>query len=207
MGDLTDIKASGTTRIVGDDEQYSADVTLDKDLIKKLWVKSSIVTSPLGNLFFLHAMNGASSSLNVNGSGTPVEFLINAEVAADLVVDSLLFETFDGKIKIDKMLGKNSPLSNGIIIEIKSEDTLFQFLPITKTQEFDSYFAFGPGRSYELVSASGNDSMVARFGPANPFRITKQGTYASDDYIKVIIQDNLNNIANLQFLAEGSREI
>ena len=205
MADLTEKEASGATKIVGGDEAFEADVFQDKDGFNKLFVKSSVVSVPLGNLFFLKALLAGSPRLNVNGSN-PKEFLINAEVGFSLFVDSLLFSGLDGGIRVDKFLGKGSILNNGVIVEVKSEDTLFQFLPIKITQQFDSHFAFGPGRSFELISASGDDSVVSRFGPRSPFLLAPVGTYATDDYIKVIIQDNLSSVSNLEFLAKGSRE-
>ena len=206
MADLTAKEASSTTRIVGSDENFAADVIEDKDLFKKLWVKASSVPTPLGNLFFIHATNNGSNELSVNGSGNNVEFTIEAEANNDLVVSSLLFEAFDSGIRIDRFLGQNSELSNGLLVEVKSEDTVFQFLPIKNTQEFDSHFSFGAGRSFSFIVASGNDGLVSRFGPDTPFLIKQQGTYAIDDYIKVIVRDNLNNIERLQFLAQGARE-
>jgi len=205
MGDIIDRESSSPIRIVGGDEAFEADVITEGGF-KKLYVKATAAPQPVGNLFFLHAKNGSEEQMSVDGSTTEVEFIINAEAVNDLIVTSLLFEAFDGGLKIDKFLGQNSPLTNGILIEVKSQDDIFQFLPITNTQEFDSHFSFGSGRSFSLVFASGNDSMVARFGLDTPFIIKKQGTYASDDYIKVIIRDDLESISSLQFLASGGRE-
>jgi len=205
MADIIDREASNPVRIVGGDEAFEADVVSEGG-IKKLYVKATAAAQPVGDLFFIKAMDGASSALAVDGSTTAVEFIVPAEAVKDLVVTSLLFEAFDGGIKVDNFLGLNSPLTNGILIEVKSQDEVFQFLPITNTQEFDSHFAFGSGRSFSIIFAAGNDSMVSRFGLDSPFTIKKQGTYASDDYIKVIIRDNLSNIDSLQFLTQGGRE-
>lgn len=205
MADIIDRESSNPVRIVGGDEAFEADVVTEGGF-KKLYVKATAAVQPVGNLFFIHAENGGSSQMAVNGSITPIEFTIPAEASDDLIVTSLLFEAFDGGVKIDNFLGLNSELDNGILIEVKSQDETFQFLPIKTTQEFDSHFSFGSGRSFSIVFASGNDSMVARFGLDAPFTLKKQGTYASDDYIKVIIRDNLSSISSLQFLAQGGRE-
>jgi hypothetical protein len=190
MGGVTNLSdsnatdANDNTQVVITDSSNAGTVdTVLEDGIRKLQVKATNVPEPLGNLFFEYAANGGSVDMNVNGGTTPVEFLIPADVSKDKVVGSMVFEAFDGGIKIDTFLGQNGELTNGIIVEIKSEDQVFQFQPIRNTQEFDSLFSFGQGRSYELIFASGNDSMVARFGSDTPFVIKPQGTYASDDYI------------------------
>jgi hypothetical protein len=205
LADIIDKEQTEITRITGRDEQYPVD-SVSEDGINKLWVKATAVPEALGNLFFLHAQNNGSIDLNVNGSGTPVEFTINAEANFDLICEGLSFEIFASGIKVDKFLSLNQPLSNGIIVEVKSFDQVFQFLPIQTTQEFDSHFAWGSGRSFDLIFASGNDSLVTRYGQENPFVIKKQGTYTNDDYIKVIIQDNLSQVNAIKFLAVGARD-
>jgi hypothetical protein len=191
--------------ITGGDDAYIADV-IEESGQKKLVVKSTNAPQPIGNLTFQHATNGGSEDMAVDGSSTPVEFSVLADATRDIIVEAMAFESFANGIKIDKFLSLNSELTNGILIEVKSEDEIFQFLPIKNTIEFDSHFAYGPGRSYNLLFASGNDSMVTRFGPEFPFVLKPQGTYASDDYVKVVIRDNISSINKLNFLIFGAYE-
>lgn len=208
MADIIDDKqASSTNRVVGRDEVHAVDV-IQEDGENKMLVKASAVPQTLANLFFDYAIiDGASQNapfdLNVNGSGTPVDFYVLPDATDDKIINSLVFQAFDGGIKINTFLGQNSELDNGIMVEIKSNDEIFQFQPIKNTQEFDSLFSFGGGRSFELIFASGVDSMVARFGSDIPFILKPQGTYATDDYIKVTVSDNISNITRLRFLAVG----
>ena len=201
MPDLLETQQSELVRITGRDEVFAADV-IQEDGENKLLVKSTNVPQPIGNLFFDYAENGGSIELAVNGN-TPVTFEVSPDATQDKVISSLVFSAFDGGIKIDKFLGNNNELTNGILVEVKSEDQIFQFRPIKSTQDFDSVFSFGSGRSFELIFASGNDSLVARFGSEVPFILKPTGTYATDDYIRVIIRDNLNGISRLRFLAVG----
>ena len=180
---------------------------ISEDGQRKLVVKSTIIPEAIGNLFFAHALNNGSEDMNVNGSGQPIDFTVPADATRDIIIESLAFESFASNIRIDKFLSLNQPLSNGILVEVKSEDTCFQFLTIKNTNEFDSHFAYGPGRSFRLTIASGNDALVSRFGPASPFVLKKQGTYAQDDYIKVTVSDNLSSINKLAFLAFGSYDV
>ncbi len=206
MADLNGDNSAQDVTINDPSTGISANVITEAG-INKLQVKATSVPQPLGNLVFLHAENNGSNDMAVNGSSTPVDFIVPANANFDIVCESLAFESFASGIKIDKFLSLNSALSTGLIIEVKSEDTIFQFLPITDTQEFDSHFAYGPGRSFDLLFASGNDSMVARFGPSTPFIIKQQGTYSNDDYIKVTVADNLSQISSLQFLIFGALNI
>lgn len=201
-----DVVQNVPQKLLGRDGNFTADV-FEEDGVAKLQVKATSVPDAIGNLFFEHAKNNGSPEMNVNGNGQPVDFVINSDSAADVIVESLAFEAFASNIRVDKFLSINSELSTGIILEIKSNDTTFQFLPITTTQEFDSHFAFGSGRSFQLIFASGSDSMVSRFGPTNPFIIKKTGTFTTDDYIKVTINDNISQISKLNFLAFGSRDL
>lgn len=203
MADIIDEQQSEVVRITGGDELFAADV-IQEDGNNKLLVKSTVVPEILGNRFVRYAENLGSKQLNVNGSVTPVEFIISADATGDLVVNSLVFEAFDSGIRQDRFLGRSSSLSTGVVIEVKSQDTTFQFLPITNTLEFNSLFSYGNGRSFEVINASANDSMVSRFGPSTPFLIKQAGTYATDDYIKVIISDAIQQVSSLRFLAEGS---
>jgi hypothetical protein len=169
----------------------------------RIRVEAINVAAPLDERFREFAKDGSSIDMNVDGSTTPVDFFVNADTTDDLNIDFLSFQAFDSGIKIDNFLGMNSPITNGVVIEIKSNDKLFTFQPIRNTTEFNSLFAFGPGRAFDLVFASGNDSMVSIFGPSSPFVLKKQGTFGTDDYIKVTIQDDIDTVARLRMLAGG----
>lgn len=189
--------------ITGGDDAHIADV-IEEGGQKKLIVKATNAPQPIGNILFEYAKNGGSNELAVDGSTTEVEFTVPADATSDKVIEGLTFEAFSSSIKIDKFLSFNQELTNGILIEIKAQDEVFQFLPIINTMEFDSHFAYGPGRSFNITIASGNDALISRFGPTSPFVLKPQGTYASDDYIKVIIRDNLSSIVRLRFIAFGA---
>jgi len=206
MSDINDEQQSEVVRITGGDEQYVAAV-IQEDGQNKLLVKSSIVPQVLGNRFTRYAEDVGSNDMNVNGSGTPVDFIVDSDASGDMIISSLIFEAIDGGIQNNKFLGKSAEITTGVVVEVKSQDVVFQFLPIRNTIEFDSLFSHGQGRSFEVIYASGKDSMVSRFGPSTPFLLKQTGTYVTDDYIKVTIQDNLNNVTRFRFLAEGNLDI
>lgn len=214
MGGVTNISDSNQTDdndntkvvITGGDDAFIADVIEEANGEKKLLVRATSSPETLGAKFFKYAKNGSSEDMNVDGSTTPVEFILEATGTEDYIVEELRFECLDGNIKLDKFLGENNELTNGVLIEIKSEDTIFQFIPIRNTIEFDTLFAFGTGGEFQLITSSSVDAIAAKFSPSSPFRVCKQGTYTTDDYVKVIIQDDISSIDRLRLIVFGSEE-
>ena len=200
ISDLT----TDVQQIIGKDGITKVDV-ITEDGLNKFPVKATSAPEPLGDLFFNYALNGGSEQMAVDGSVTTAVFEVPADPTKDLIVNSLLFEALASSINMQDFLGDNSPLANGILIEVKSQDQTFQFLPIKSTLDFDAVFSFGPARSFDLVFANAVDSMIARFGPDTPFTIFKQGTYTTDDYIKVFIRDNLTGADSIKFIATGGK--
>jgi hypothetical protein len=203
MADLSDLQASGVTRVVGKDEVNAVDVIAEKGF-NKMWVKSTSVPESLGNMFFLKASSGAVTNMNVNGSVTNVNFRVSADATNDLVVDELRFGGWDVGIDLDGFMASAAALTNGILITIKSEDVTFTFIPIKRTVHFNDNFAFGPGGNFFIFFDS-PDYLTAAFGPRSPFIIKKAGTYGTNDYIEVRIRDNLTSVDSLELTAFGSK--
>lgn len=201
--DLNHEDGSPTTKIVGADEQYNVDI-IREDNVNKMLVKATTVPETTASLVFRKFETTAGSSdMTINASGTPVSFKVNADATYDAIVREIKFTAFDGGIKVDTFLGQNSPLNNGVIVRLNVNGTSQDFFPIQTTQDFDGHFAYGDGARFELISASGNDSMVAQFSPREPI-ILKAGTA---DNVEIIIQDNLGNIAFLEAIAFGLFDI
>jgi hypothetical protein len=206
MADLVFNESSQPVQIVGGDEIYAADVVLEKGF-KKLYVKATAAPQVLGNLAFVTAKHGANESLSVNGSVTPVEFTIPTFIDFDYVISSLTIECFAGNVRFDRFLDLNAELANGILIEVRSEGEVFQFLPIKRTGELDSLFSVGEASNFNIVAASSGTFISAKFGPASPFILKKQGTYLTDDYIKFIVRDNLSSIQRIRAISFGAKDL
>jgi hypothetical protein len=206
MADLVFNESSQPVQIVGGDEIYAADVVLEKGF-KKLYVKATAAPQVLGNLAFVTAKHGTNESLSVNGSVTPVEFTIPAFIDFDYVISSLTIECFAGNVRFDRFLDLNAELANGILIEVRSEGEVFQFLPIKRTGELDSLFSVGEASNFNIVAASSGTFISAKFGPASPFILKKQGTYLTDDYIKFIVRDNLSSIQRIRAISFGAKDL
>jgi hypothetical protein len=206
MADLIFNQASQPVQIVGGDEAHAADVVLEKGF-RKLYVKATAAPQILGNLAFISAKNGINETMSVNGAVTNVVFTIPAFADADYIINSLTIECFAGNVRMDRFLDLNSELTNGILIEVRSENTVFQFLPIKRTGELDSLFSVGDGGDFNVIAASSGTFVSAKFGPASPFILKKQGTYGTDDYIKFIIRDNLSSIQRIRAISFGAKDL
>lgn len=201
MGDVDrNSEASLPVTVVGGDEQFAVDV-IQEDGFNKILAKTTTVPDQLEKLLFNKALNGGSSDLNVNGSGTPQVFIIDAPLVGqkDAIYRELRFSAFDNGVKIDTFLGQNSELTNGILVELITNGNISPFLDIKNTAEFESHFAFGNGGKFDLIFSSGSDFMTATFSPLNPFKLVA----GSNDKIQVTIRDNLLNISFLEFIAFG----
>lgn len=189
-----------TTKLTGSDENYKVDVIREFG-INKLYVKSTSSAATVGDVFFQKAANGTNTDLSENCDPTNQTFVINAEAALgkDIFVEELRFTAFDAGIQIDKFLGLNTALTNGVLVRVTSEGSTFDFFPIMNTADFDGAFSFGLGGKYSIFIGSGNDYVTATYGPPNPF-VLRKGTA---DKIEVFCRDDMSSVTKLEFTAFG----
>lgn len=169
----------------------------------RLQVSATTTVGSISDLFLDYARDGSSNFLlNVDGSVTPKVFEINAGVGKDLLLQELKLAGNDNGIKFGQFMGINSDLTNGILIEIKSEDTIFTWPLIKNTDDIKHLFSFRRGQ-WELDVQAGRDDVVAStlFDPA--IVLKAQGTYGTDDYVRVTIQDNLSSVLQLELIGFG----
>lgn len=176
--------------------------TINDPGVTTLKVSGDLLTEPgeLGELVNNFALNGGSKALNVDGSITPIEFTIDAHPTKNKYITELRLFGLALSIKFEQFLSI-STLTNGIIIEIKSNDKIVQFPIIKDTEHIIDYFS-NINNSFILQGVGKDKISSARLFP-NPFILKKQGTSLVDDYVKVIIRDNLSSITNLEFLSFG----
>lgn len=171
---------------------------------------SVLVTSKeLSDLFIEQASEdglGVNFDMGVNGSVTPVEFFINASATTDVFIEELrLFGQGNG-LQYKGWLTSNNKLNNGLLIEIKSDNIITTLPLLFNTADIKNKFSLGQGDAtgFKLEQASGRDEFLGVFKFANPFIMRVQGTFSTDDYIKVVVQDNLSATqSELEFLAKG----
>lgn len=202
MADLTPKQASGITRITGRDELVSADVETGNDGINRLKVDTRVAPIPLDDLFNLSFLNMGSADLNVNGSGTPIQFDIPLSNNTRIINSISIFGRDNG-ISFGKFLAINSSLANGIIFQIKSDDNIFMSQPIQTTDDLRNKFCTSP-RDFALDFASSEDAFTASFVSPAPIIIRDQNQFTTPDYVRIIIRDNLSSVNYLQANVFGS---
>ena len=169
----------------------------------------NVTSKALSDLFIERAsLNGdlATFEMAVNGSGTEQIYRINAKADSAIFIQEIRFYGQGNGIQFGKFLNQNSPLTNGILVEIKSENVITDLFPILTTEDFKNEFSFGSGAaSFEVIFASGRDEFLATFEFDNPFLLEESGAHGAgnDDFIEIRIRDNLNSVGSLKFLAKG----
>lgn len=163
------------------------------------------VPGAVSDLYDNSLQNNGSPDLRVDGSVTPVEFLIEPDLEKDIFIKELRFYGGGNGISFTTFLNKNSPLDNGILVEIRSNEEFISFSPIKTTEDFKNKWSFGSGSNFSLDLVSGTDQFLAVLLFENPFPIKRLGTFITgEDYVKCFIRDNLSSqIAELEIRAFG----
>lgn len=198
MGDLTAKQASGITRIVGKDEQFNADVIQGADGIDRISVDASTAPRSVQGLFISLFENNGSSNLAVNGSGTPISFEIPT-APVDRIITSISIFGRDAGIKYGQFLALTQTLNNGILIEIKSDDNIFNNSnsPIIQTDDFRNKFCISPS-DFAVDVFANEDVFTAAFVPPAPIIIRANTMFTIPDYLRITIRDNLNAVNYLE---------
>lgn len=145
--------------------------------------------------------------MSVNGTGTPVEYTFPMDLLDDFFISEVRFFGLGNGIQFTKFLSLNSALTNGIEVEIKTDNEILLLPLIKTTEDFADKFAFGGGDNFQLYIQSGADKFLAAFTTAS-FPLRRAGTHGigNDDYIKIRINDNLNSLIELQAAVVGFRQ-
>ena len=148
----------------------------------------------------------ANIEMAINGGGG-TEFTFPMDALDDYFISEVRFFGLANGIQFTKFLGLNQALSNGIEVEIKTNNQILTLPLIKTTEDFADKFAFGGGDNFQLYIQSGADKFLASFIAAS-FPLRRVGTYGAgnDDYIKIRINDNLSSIIELQAAVVGFRQ-
>lgn len=147
--------------------------------------------------------SGGSSDMTVDGSSTAVEFTIDANGTKQKIIQFMTFAGVDSGIKYTQFMAINSKLTNGILVEFKSQDVSGSFELIKSTDDFEDSWAVIPS-DFRLAVQSGADHINGTKNLTNSTIILDPtGTYSTDDFIKITIQDDLSTITELNLRAKG----
>lgn len=183
-----------------------------------LGISGTVISTPggIGDIIVLPLTNGsASSDMRIDCApyvaGT-CDFTLSCSSTQDRYVNS--FSVFGGckGIKFGQHLCKNSKLTNGIQIEVRSQAETLNLPIIYATEDWKNKFAFGPsgpGGQFRIDVQAGVDQFISSWAFGNPALIRKCGTAPTpNDYIVIRIRDDLNgspggNLAEFSALAFG----
>lgn len=157
--------------------------------IAKLW------NSPL--------KNGGSSNMAVNGSVTPVVFSYEPGANDDSHVEVMcLIAEFTGAAAIgNKFLADAvGTLTNGLLIEAKADDVVYSFGNAKRTRDLIEFSQ--PQGGLNLITGTSSLIQIFFFIPEG-LTLCKAGTFASPDFIKATVRDDLRSISFLEIFLQG----
>jgi hypothetical protein len=146
--------------------------------------------------------NGSSSNLAVNGSVTPQVFSYTPGANYDVEIQSacLVVETANalafGNKFIDTTIGT---LANGLLLEVKSNDDAATWQICKRTRDVVELAVEG---GLNIITGTPN-MFHAHFRLPEKFRLYKQGTFSTDDYIKATVRDDLRAITYMEMFLSG----
>jgi len=155
-----------------------------------------------------------SEDLLVDGSSTPVDYFVSASATTDVFIQSMIFRLQGNGIKLNNFGAKNSPLTNGVEVEVKSDNIITTFPLLRNTADFKNRWAAlsGTAATWDLAAEPGADEFLAIVAFENPFVLKIQGNFGDvgnpgtgdDDYIRVKVQDDLSSGNSMfDFLSRG----
>lgn len=147
--------------------------------------------------------NGSSSDMAVDGSGTPVEFSIVNEGDDDYELRSLcLIAEFLGSLAIGPKFLKDSisTLANGLLLEAKLNDEVITFGNFKVTHDLVEVST--PQGGLNIISGTNTLIQIFFYIPEHT-QARAHGTFATDDYIKATVRDDLSDIWFLECFAQG----
>lgn len=143
------------------------------------------------------------SDLRVDGSVTPVTFMVPADATEVKFVSKIVFAGQGNGIKFGQFLSKNSLLTNGILVSFKSNDFSASREAIKSTEDFLDFHAEDPAR-FALFIQSGGDKFSAVLDFGSPLELRPQGEFTTDDFLMISIRDDLTSgIAKLRAIVSG----
>lgn len=167
-----------------------------------------VSASEVEQLFSEFALDGASNQIAVNGSVTPVEFIVSADAAGGMVKVIEIFRLYgdDGNIKVGEgnFLGDNSALANGLLIEITKDTVTTTFRNLKSTNDILGRFSSSTSNNKIIVQSGGSYfESVFDFVSRNVQIRLDPGT---TDEIKITVRDDLSSRSDIFFVIDGFLE-
>jgi len=214
-----DVVVTGTAQVViGFDNMLSRSkpVVLDRDPnnphrsgVFGISGSVTVTAKDLADLYIQEATNVTyGNDMRQDGSVTPVDFIVAPSIITDIFIEHMIFDAQGNGIKFGQFLNKNQPLTNGVEVTIKSDNTTTTFPVLKSTEAFKNKWAAlsGDGANFRIDVQSAADEILAILTFNNPFILRVSGTFGAgnDDFIRVRIQDDISTqIGRFNFRAKG----
>lgn len=137
-------------------------------------------------------LNGTSPEMAVDGETTPVVFEWTPGATYDVETTGLSLVVEDGSLKFGEYFMGEDTLPNGVLIEIKSNDVVYQIANLKRTREILQETA--PG-GFDLFVASPN--VVRGYFGIGGLILKKAGTFTTDDYVRLTVRDDLSKLDHM----------
>lgn len=145
------------------------------------------------DIFYVKFKNNGSSMLNINGSVTPVEFILE-----DLPVDDFLLTRVDYLIAIDSIIdvgkfGNRTALANGLVFEIDG------------TQVFKNnadIMLFASDSTIDTAKIGGTTASIIN-GNWSPIDVFQHAIISKKSDFKIIVRDDLTLVPHIEFAVSG----
>jgi len=194
-------RATQDVSIYGETNDLPTDVVQDAYGTNRLAV-DSVVTSinnvPANNFRFIIdnvKTSGGSKYLSVDGSGTPVNFDYTVPAGDIFYIQVLSFIMQDVGTNSLAKFGGLTALTNGVKIEMRIGGTTYLTTIIKTNAELITTFNTGIGVENSLFSAT----LAGNITFDSPIRMVGD----DGDYLRVIIQDDLEDIGFFESRVQG----
>jgi hypothetical protein len=168
----------------------------------------TVTAKELADLFVEDATNVTyGSDMLQDGSSTPIYFRIEASTTTDLFIEMLIFDMQGNGIKFGQFGARpGGDLTNCIEIKIQSDNVPTTFPLLCNTEDFKNKWAAlsGDGSNFRIDVQAGKDEMLAILHFENPFIMRVDGTFTTDDFIQIKVQDDIDSgNTRFNFRAKG----
>jgi len=138
-------------------------------------------------------VNGASKYMNVDGSGFPIDFLFAPIAGEVILIDQLSLIMIDkGSMKYDVFASIGKQLTNGLSLEIKTNNSVYNIMNIKDNLDLASFF--------ESPASDRDDSFLDSKDQFRGFSKFKEPIIlkgSNGDYIKWIVADKLTKVKTM----------
>ena len=149
--------------------------------------------------YFTNATHGIDMSIRADLGG-PYVYRIPTDATRDLEIFEIRIFFSGNGINLGDYFGtSNSPLTNGIQLNFKTDNELKTLGPYYTNSDLKNTFAVGSPTNFRLDKPSGSDELLASFAVGSPIVLRKQGTFgasSNDDYLEIVLADRFDNITD-----------